>query len=87
MGHTTSPHSLLVNMELGEGPFDGISLHAPALGLGFYPLPQGLGNLRIRTDLAVLIEFDLRAIGRLPHLHMTPRLLPLQLGTREGQAP
>lgn len=82
-----SPHSFLDNMELGEGPFDGIPLHAPPLGLGFHPLPQWVGDLPSHSDLAVLMEFGLRAIGGLSHLHITPWLLPLRMVTREGQAP
>lgn len=67
--------AVLVNEELGEVPFDGISQHAPPLGLDFHPLPQWVGIIPIHTDLAEHVEFDVVASSELFDLGVTPWLL------------
>lgn len=81
--HTT----ILVNEELGEIPFDGISQDAPPLGLDFHPLPQRVGIISVHTDLAVHIEFDIIAGSELFDLCISPWLLPPELVARESQDP
>ena len=41
VAQTTALHSLLVNMELGDGPFDGISQPAPSVGWASIPFHSG----------------------------------------------
>lgn len=79
--------AVLVNEELGEVPFDGISQDALPLGLNFHPLPQWVGIIPINTDLAEQIEFDVIAGGELFDLSITPWLLPPELVAREGEDP
>lgn len=79
--------AVLINQELGEVPFDGVSQHAPPLGLDFHPFPQRVGVVPIYTDLAEQIEFDVIASSELFDLRITPWLLPPKLVAREGQDP
>lgn len=79
--------TILVNEELGEVPFDGISQDAPSLGLDFHPLPQRVGVISIHTDLAIHIEFDIIAGSELFDLCISPWLLPAELVARESQDP
>lgn len=77
--------AVLVNEELGKVPFDGISQHAPLLGLNFHALPQRVGIIPIHTDLAVLNQIWCYSHGKLFDLSIAPWLLPPELVAREGQ--
>lgn len=76
---------VLIDEELGKVPFDGISQHAPALGLDFHPFPQWVGIIPIYTDLAVHVKLDIVAGCKLLDFLITSWLLPPELVAGEGQ--
>ena len=77
--------AILINEKLGKVPFDGISQHAPALGLDFHPFPQWVGIVPIYTDLAVHVKLDVVAGCKLLDFLITSWLLPPKLVAGEGQ--
>lgn len=77
--------AVLINEKLGKVPFDGISQHAPALGLDFHPFPQWVGIVPIYTDLAVHVKLDVVAGCKLLDFLITSWLLPPKLVAGEGQ--
>lgn len=77
--------AILINEKLGKVPFDGVSQHAPALGLDFHPFPQWVGIVPIHTDLAVHVKLDVVAGRKLLDFLIIPWLLPPELVAREGQ--
>lgn len=86
--HRTIPlhqAAILISEELGEVPFDGIFQDAPPLGLDFHPLPQRVGVVRVHTNVAVQIEFDVIACSKLFDLSISPFLLLPELVATEGQ--
>ena len=63
--HTMSSHSAFVNKELGKVPFDGISHHAPHLGLDFIHFHRGWAVIPIHKDIIAHFKIDMRACSTL----------------------
>lgn len=89
---TVRPSTQTQNKKVGTHSHPGalfqthsLSQHAPALGLDFHPLPQGVGIVPIYTDLAVHVKLNVVAGRKLLDFLITSRLLPPELVAREGQ--
>lgn len=79
--------AVLINEKLGKVPFDGVSQHAPALGLDLHPFPQWVGIIPVYTNLAVHVKLDIVAGCKLLDFLITSWFLLPELVAGESQDP